>query len=51
MRDNPLLRPDVTVGFGKFKGGKLRDLSKDEFEEQTGYAKYFKKWRAEGITI
>jgi hypothetical protein len=51
MCDNPLLRPDVTVDFGKFKGRKLRDLTKDEFEEHTGYKKYFSKWRAEGITV
>jgi len=51
MRDNPLLRPDVTVDFGKFKGRRLRDLSAGEFEGLTGYKKYFDKWRGEGVSV
>ena len=46
MRDNPSLRPDQTI---VFKGSQrsLRALAKDEFEEATGYKKYFDRWRME----
>jgi len=50
MRDNPSLREDITVIF-KGERRRLRELTKEEFEEITGYAKIFKKWREEGITI
>lgn len=50
MRDNPMLRPDEEV---EFKGGrrKTRNLTTNEFDEITGYAKYLKGWREEGIEI
>jgi hypothetical protein len=51
MRDNPALRPDIVIEFGKYKGRNLRMLTRDEFEEATGYKKYFDRWRREGITI
>jgi hypothetical protein len=51
MRDNPMLRPDVVIAEGRFKGRNLRTLTRDEFEELTGYKKYFDRWRREGINI
>jgi hypothetical protein len=50
-RDNPMLRPNIIIPFGKHKGRDLRTLTREEFEEVTGYKKYFDKWRAEGINI
>jgi len=51
-RDKPELRPDIVLEEPKeFKGRKLRDLTKEEFEEQTGYKKYFDEWRRKGIEI
>jgi hypothetical protein len=51
MRDNPILRPDVAIAEGRFKGRNLRTLTRDEFEELTGYKKYFDRWRREGINV
>jgi hypothetical protein len=51
MRDNPTLRPNVTIPDGKYKGRNLRTLTRDEFEELMGYKKYFDRWRREGIKI
>jgi hypothetical protein len=51
MRDNPTLRPDVVIAEGRFKGRNLRTLARGEFEELTGYKKYFDRWRREGINI
>jgi len=50
-RDNPDKRPSITIETGKYKGSNLRDLSAEEYEEATGYKKYFDKWRSEGISI
>ncbi|MEM4977246.1 MAG: hypothetical protein QXT64_07980 [Desulfurococcaceae archaeon] len=51
MRDDPSLRPDITIDFGKHKGRRLRDLTSAEFEDLTGYKMYFDKWRREGVAI
>jgi hypothetical protein len=51
MRDNPTLRPDVVIAEGRFRGRNLRTLTRDEFEEVTGYKRYFDRWRREGIRI
>jgi len=50
-RDNPDKRPNITVETGKYKGSNLRNLSAEEYEEATGYKRYFDKWRSEGISI
>jgi len=50
-RDNPDKRPSRIIQTGKYKGANLRDLSAEEYEEATGYKKYFDKWRSEGISI
>jgi len=51
-RDDPMLRRDIILEVPpRYKGRKMRRLDKEEFEEVTGYKKYFEKWRAEGITI
>jgi len=51
-RDEPELRLDLTIEVPtKYRGRKLRDLSKDEFEEYTGHKKYLERWRQEGIEI
>lgn len=56
MRDNPLKRPDVTLtnllpSLSKLEGKRMRELTRDEFEEFTGHKKYFDRWRREGLTI
>jgi hypothetical protein len=51
MRDNPSLRPNITIPDGKYKGRNLQTLTKDEFEDITGHKKYLDKWRKEGINI
>jgi len=48
IRDDPTLRPDEEVEF-RGKKRRLRELTKDEYEEITGYKKYFDKWRDEGL--
>ena len=51
MRDDALKRPDETVGSGKYKGRKMRTLTKDEYEYLTGHKRYLERWRTEGIKI
>jgi len=51
MRDDPSLRPDIVIEMGKFKGRRLRDLTADEFEENSGHKKYLDRWRADGIIL
>lgn len=52
MRDDKSKRPDEIVPEGVIHQGKnLRDLSAEEFEEVSGYKKYFDRWRSEGIKI
>jgi hypothetical protein len=51
VRDDPTLRPDAVIAEGRLKGRNLRTLTRDEFEELTGYKKYFDEWRREGIRI
>ncbi len=50
-RDNPSLREDVEVLHPKYKGKKLRELTKEEYEEATGWKRHFDRWRKEGIDI
>jgi hypothetical protein len=49
MRDNPSLRPDAIITEGRYRGRSLRTLTSSEFEELTGYKKYFDRWRREGV--
>jgi hypothetical protein len=51
MRDNPSLRPNITITEGRYRGRNQQTLTKDEFEYYTGYKKYLDKWRMEGIDI
>jgi len=50
--DDPTLRPDLTLEIPlKYRGRKLRELTREEFEEVTGHKKYLEHWRREGISI
>jgi len=52
MRDNPNKRPDIVLETPpKYRGRRMRELAKEEFEEVTGHKKYLDKWRKEGIDI
>jgi hypothetical protein len=51
MRDNPSLRPNVTIEHGRYRGRNLQALNKEEFEDHTGYKRYLDRWRREGINI
>jgi len=52
QRDEPTLRPDVVLEAPpKCRGRNMRELTKEEFEEVTGYKKYFDKWRDKGISL
>jgi len=49
-RDDPLLRLDEEVDFRGVKK-RVRELTKEEYEELVGIKKYLDKFRAEGIEI
>jgi len=52
QRDQPTLRPDVVLEVPpKYRGKKMRELTKEDFEGVTGYKKYLDKWRGKGIRI
>jgi len=52
QRDDPTLRSDIVLEAPpKYRGRKMRELTKEEFEEVTGHKKYFQRWRDEGIKI
>jgi hypothetical protein len=52
QREDLTLRPDVMLEAPpKYRGRRLRELTTSEFEEATGYKKYFQRWGEEGIEI
>jgi hypothetical protein len=50
LRDDATIRPDEEVVHNGLNR-RLKELTKDEFEDVTGYKKYFQRWRREGIKI
>jgi len=52
QRDDPTLRPDVVLEAPpKYRGRRFREITTSEFEETTGYKKYFQRWRKKGIEV